>query len=254
MASSTRRRRRDPPGGAAGPSRQYAKMSSLHHTTCFDMIEQEDVAISRFLAQDPENFVVGYNTESGLIFECQNLRLLKQQWRLPGNPSDRVPYKLFFECGPPNPDGFVPWQRLPGGRTFFQLGSRSFLTLKPHWIYEGPVPGPRIFILQPAGTVERFISNEFIPTLLPSTQENSEGMEKCNQLVPKDVFRLVAVDLDSLFDSDTEVADDEDDRDDDDEVRFVSTRRRTNEWGSEPILVLDGGYTSPFFGLRSLMT
>jgi hypothetical protein len=240
-------------------------MGSMRHTTCFEPLMLSDVAIAEFLAEDPENFVIGYDTPSGLVFECDNLNWLKQQYSLPGAPPDRLPYKVFFECVPPLSDGFVPLRRLPGGRQFVKLGTTKLLTLKPAWIYEGPVPEPRIFLLEAVGSVNHFISNEFIPSLLPSTQQNAHGTDHCNQSQPTAVYRLVPVDTDLLFEPDTELVEedeDDDEDDDDDDVVFLSTRRRTNPpppggsgimgSSSSAILILGGGYANKIFGMRSL--
>lgn len=243
-------------------------MGSKRHTTCFDTVFQEDLAIAQFLAEDPENFVIGTETSSGLVFECQNLTSLKTQWRLPGNPIDRPPYKVFYEGEPHRT------QRIPGGRVFVKLGSHNFLTLHPTWLWSGPVPEPRIFLLDRVGSVNYFISSEFLPRLLPTTEVDATGMDRNNQLYPTDVFRLVPVEADLLFDTDTELVEDDGDDDDedeeegpeqgehgDDDIVFVGVRRRTNPdpyaasgsgSASGAIHILGGGYANQLFGLRSL--
>lgn len=177
--------------------------------TCVDILMGDEQAIDAYLADDPDNFILGVPTGSGVAYECHNLANFRTQWTMDPRPTDhRSPLTEFKEC-----TAYFRQEAKPGGRVFVKMGSANFLVLKPSWIWRGPVPEPRVFILQPAGSVRYFISTRMLPRPLgdlndPANQE-ALGVDKCTQPAPTPVFRLVSAEPAQLYESDTELVEEE---------------------------------------------
>lgn len=178
--------------------------------TALDIMIGEEVDVGAYLADDPENFVLGVPTSTGFAYECHNLTALRTQWTMDPYPLDaRDPLTVFIECAATK----FPRKPKPGGRVFVKMGFNNMMVLKPQWVFWGPVPEPRVFTLQPAGSIHYFISTRMVPTPLgdlsdPNNQE-ALGVDDCNQTKPTPYFKLVAAEPEVLYESDTEVDEEE---------------------------------------------
>jgi hypothetical protein len=166
---------------------------------CSDVVMLDEFGIKEYLREDSQNFVIGLAKPSGeIMYECQNLRNLKLQKRMDSNPRDRPPYTEFLECKDEAPArvqaDYGKWL-MPGGRRFVKMYSFGLMVLKPAWLWNGPVPEPRIFILEQAGDVYKFVTSEAAPA--PNSEFRAVGKDHCNQTGRVSVYRLVPVTLTS---------------------------------------------------------
>ncbi len=166
---------------------------------CSDIVMLDEFGIKKYLRQNRQNFVIGLAKPSGeIMYECQNLRNLKLEKKMDSNPRDRTPYTEFLECKDEAPEllqaDYGKWL-MPGGRTFVKMHSFNLMVLKPDWLWDGPIPEPRIFILEREGDVYKFVTTEAAPRMHPSF--NAVGKDHCNQKGRVSVYRLVPVTLTS---------------------------------------------------------
>jgi len=167
--------------------------------TCWDIIMQNSEQITDFLAEDPENFVIGVKKPNGEIeYECQRLSDYQRDLIEP-RPTDRSPYKMFHECTDDAPErlqfDYNKWF-LQDGRTFVKMHSSRFIVVKPDWLFDGPVPEPRAFILErEPRDVRKYMTSELVPTIISTF--NSYGADHCNQKTSQGVYRLDPATLDS---------------------------------------------------------
>lgn len=170
--------------------------------TCFDITMQDDAEINAYLAEAPDNFVIGVKGGGNIRYECYSLTDLKRMNRLTPVPTDRLPYKVFYECKDETP---VDWQGntygrdwlKPGGRTFIKVtfDMITYVLLKPDWIFDGPVPEPRVFIIERISDVYKFVTSEFVPNRLANA--SAHGADHCNQQYRQGVYRLAPVTLEA---------------------------------------------------------
>jgi hypothetical protein len=166
---------------------------------CSDIVMLDEFGIKKYLREDRQNFVIGLAKPSGeIMYECQNLRNLKLEKKMDSNPRDRTPYTEFLECKDEAPEllqvDYGKWL-MPGGRTFVKMHSFNLMVLKPDWLWDGPIPEPRIFILEREGDVYKFVTSEAAPRMHPSF--NAVGKDHCNQKGRLSVYRLVPATLTS---------------------------------------------------------
>lgn len=163
----------------------------VNASTCFDMIMADDIVISEYLAESPGNFVLAIDTSDGVKYECASLEGLKQQWGVTMDdiPPDRLRYQEFFEC-----ERADHMELIEHGRQFVKMGSNNLLVLRPSWLWDGPVPEPRIFRLVPTGEVTYFMSSNVYPE--PLDEENGYvSSDHCNQTGPSRVYFLDPLDM-----------------------------------------------------------
>jgi hypothetical protein len=163
----------------------------VNASTCFDMIMADDNVISEYLAESPDNFVLAIDTSDGVKYECASLQGLKQQWGVDMDdlPPDRLRYQEFFEC-----EGAHHMELIEHGRQFVKMGSNNLLVLRPSWLWDGPVPEPRIFRLVPTGEVTYFMSSHVYPEPLDE-EDGYVSSDHCNQTGPSRVFFLDPLDM-----------------------------------------------------------
>ena len=164
--------------------------------TCFDFIEGDQTGIRAYLEADPANFVVGIqrNPSDTLEFSCNNLNDLKAQFASDTGGTGKQKYQSFFACKDDAPaqvqgsyTNYVP----PYAREFVKLtgpAGGQYLTIKPRWVWRGPVPAPRVFLLQPGGQINKFITNQAFPQFTPGF--NFVGADHCNQTSPQTFYTL----------------------------------------------------------------
>lgn len=164
---------------------------------CNDIIMFDELGIKKYLARNPKNFVIGLVKPSGeIIYECQSLKNLKLSNKIDPIPRDRSPYTSFLECKDETPErlqgSYAKWL-MPQGRTFVKMYSSNLMVIKPDWLWDGPVPEPRVFLLEQVGDVYKFVTSEAAPTM--TTYFNAVGKDHCNQKGRVPVYRLVPATL-----------------------------------------------------------
>ena len=172
--------------------------------TCFDIVMQDDEEIQAYLASDPNNFVIGLKAGGNIKYECYSLDTLKQMYKITPEPTDgRLIYRIYHECKDEAP---VSWQGntygrdhvLPGGRRFVKItfDMITYMVVKPDWIFEGPIPEPRVFVLERLPEdVFKFVSSEFVPNVIEGV--SALGSDHCNQTSRQGTYALVPVTLDA---------------------------------------------------------
>ncbi len=162
---------------------------------CMDFVSGDEIRIVEFVRKNPYNFVIGIERQGGEIeFTCCSLRDLRMQFKSEFHGNGNQLFMSYFECTPDAPaipqgdyGRYVP----TGAREFVKItgpGGGNYLVVKPKWFWSGPVPSPAVFLLRPAGTVQKFVTNQAYPRLAPSF--NFVGMEHCNQTSPQTVYAL----------------------------------------------------------------
>jgi hypothetical protein len=131
---------------------------------CNDIVMFDEFGIKNYLRKNPKNFVIGLVKPSGeIVYECQNLGNFKLLNKMDSNPRDRSRYTQFHECKDETPERFqgsyTEWL-MPNGRIFVKMHSYKVMVLKPDWLWDGPIPEPRVFILEPVGDVYKFVTSE----------------------------------------------------------------------------------------------
>jgi len=112
--------------------------------------------------------------------------------------------KFFLECNNQTPDEFQPNYRpfVIAGREFMILDLadgfvetiRPIMIIKPPWATDnGIIPGTKIFKLQPAGNINKYITIGInIPEYNPSIDAHDlPNSAQCNQRVPTPVYELL---------------------------------------------------------------
>jgi hypothetical protein len=153
---------------------------------CYDVVSLDDPQISIFLAEHRENFITAMQlSDKTYKYSCNSLQYMNQMNK----------NKSIYEC---NDNAPVNWQGnsyvgflKPGGRNLISIdfvGSQLYIE-KPRWIWDGPVPEPRIFVFVKQQPIFKFVTSDLIPTMIPGF--NALGANHCNQTGPQDTYMLV---------------------------------------------------------------
>lgn len=175
---------------SATSSEPSAPASESSGPKCYDVILYDDVNIQEHLSEDPENFVIGFPTREGYNYKCQSLTNLKRLNSDPDAGRGDDYYKVFHECKDSAPSlvqfSYNNWL-LPNGRTFIKI--EGTMVLLPPWFHDGPVPEPRVFVLEKRDPVFKFLSSSIVPTFPDGY--SFVGIDHCNQTSPQDTYELV---------------------------------------------------------------
>jgi len=157
---------------------------------CYDIISQDDINIQEYLSEEPDNFIIGFPTSEGYNYKCQSLTNLKRLNSDPEAERGDDYYKVFYECKDDAPtlvQGSYNNLLLRNGRTFIKI--EGTMVLLPPWFRDGPVPEPRVFVLEKREPVFKFVSSSIVPTR-PITY-SFVGIDHCNQTSRQDTYELV---------------------------------------------------------------
>ena len=110
---------------------------------------------------------------------------------------DKQDPREFVECIDDAPTDFrgdaYAQYVLPGGRTFVRVGiaGGNVLIEKPDWFWNGPVPGTKIFHLEPQPVVKKYMTSHLLP--VSRRGFNALGADHCNQTTDIIPYRLVEI-------------------------------------------------------------
>jgi fluoroquinolone resistance protein len=230
-------------------------------TTCYDEVLMDNIEIDEYLAESPNNFLIGRTTEQGVKYTCYSLDNFKLSKRIEHRRNldkykkcaicdqpftidgDNMPillvpcwisicrrcyedpdkrpttcpetsqpiekaivnwgiitylrygseYRYLIECVDDAPlewQSYVYEQYVTEEPRIFVSLFDGTLILKPTWLWDGPVPEPRRFILEQRPNVFKFISSEIIP--IPGYESfTAVGADHCNQIAPINTYELV---------------------------------------------------------------
>ena len=194
----------------------------------FDVIMYDDIQNYEYLNEDPENFVI--LMKGGLNVELHNLNSMRLQHRYVSERTQVQRYNEWYSCrkndlrlGPNN---------VNHDDVYVKVGNSLMFIQKPDWIYEGPVPEPRMFELRPTDRkVTAMVSRQILDG------GNLMSGDHCNHINPVRIYELIPI-------SENEIKLPKDDR----YETILSLKKKDKQLEERPIL----GRIMDFMGENTL--
>ena len=184
--------------------KRYQRYKGMTSVDPFDPFEYDAqgnkidaIDMSRFLFQDPKNFVVKMGDDNYFALNVNDLQQMNTYNVLDEQGRDVQLLKVFYECKQVYETLYFTDEQIVDRTPYFKIPPYSTVILLPDWLdYDSRypntkrIPEPKVFELVPYKVVPALLASDLLNRVADVTSS-----DHCNHLKPVQIYRLEILDL-----------------------------------------------------------
>ena len=184
--------------------KRYQRYKGMTSVDPFDPFEYDAqgnkidaIDISRFLFQDPKNFVVKMGDDNYFALNVNDLQQMNTYNVLDEQGKDVQLLKVFYECKQVYETLYFTDEQIVDRTPYFKIPPYSTVILLPDWLdYDSRypnttrIPEPKVFELVPYKVVPALLASDLL-----NREADAISSDHCNHLEPVQIYRLELLDL-----------------------------------------------------------